>query len=329
MRSDEPSRTAQGVAVVRSLLDREPWPTGDAAADDRLTHELIGGPLADDDARNVRASGRLFAWVEARTAFFDAVLTAALGDGIDQVVTLGAGYDGRAVRYRTPGVTFFEVDHPATQADKRARYASADAATDGIAFVSADFTVAGLDDALARAGHDPTRRSLFMCEGVLRYLPEDAWRGLLTTAADCGATGSRLATTISTREGESTEADRQMEATLAAAGEAVLTLPPRATALDWVTAAGWTTRVGRRPAHALGRSRRSRRTAGGGAPGSDPAPRGADPVDSPVPALVAQRIEHLTTDQKVGGSNPSERALRLRPRIASAGRRVLAARPAT
>ncbi len=26
------------------------------------------------------------------------------------------------------------------------------------------------------------------------------------------------------------------------------------------------------------------------------------------PALVAQRIEHLTTDQKVGGSNPSERA---------------------
>ena len=27
------------------------------------------------------------------------------------------------------------------------------------------------------------------------------------------------------------------------------------------------------------------------------------------PALVAQRIEHLTTDQKVGGSSPSKRAL--------------------
>jgi hypothetical protein len=27
-----------------------------------------------------------------------------------------------------------------------------------------------------------------------------------------------------------------------------------------------------------------------------------------VSALVAQRIEHLTTDQKVGGSSPSERA---------------------
>src|SRR5258707_11248781 len=28
-------------------------------------------------------------------------------------------------------------------------------------------------------------------------------------------------------------------------------------------------------------------------------------------ALVAQRIEHLTTDQKVGGSSPSERASKL------------------
>jgi hypothetical protein len=30
---------------------------------------------------------------------------------------------------------------------------------------------------------------------------------------------------------------------------------------------------------------------------------------SNAPALVAQRIEHLTTDQKVGGSSPSERAM--------------------
>ncbi len=29
------------------------------------------------------------------------------------------------------------------------------------------------------------------------------------------------------------------------------------------------------------------------------------------PALVAQRIEHLTTDQKVGGSSPSKRTFHL------------------
>ena len=31
-----------------------------------------------------------------------------------------------------------------------------------------------------------------------------------------------------------------------------------------------------------------------------------------VPAFVAQRIEHLTTDQKVGGSSPSKRTFRSR-----------------
>ena len=31
------------------------------------------------------------------------------------------------------------------------------------------------------------------------------------------------------------------------------------------------------------------------------------PEDSGFPAFVAQRIEHLTTDQKVGGSSPSKR----------------------
>lgn len=239
MRADEPSRTARGVAVVRSLLERPSWPTGDAAADDRLTLELIGGRPTEEDARNLRGSGRLFAWVEARTAFFDRVLTAALDDGVDQVVVLGAGYDGRALRFRTPGVTFFEVDHPATQADKRARLAAAGASTEGITFVSADFTRPGLGEALARAGHDTTRRTLSLCEGVLRYLPESAVRELLGVIAARSAPGSRLATTISTRESAPTDAERQAETALAAAGEAVLTLPPRATALAWLAAAGW------------------------------------------------------------------------------------------
>src|SRR5262245_14792683 len=48
------------------------------------------------------------------------------------------------------------------------------------------------------------------------------------------------------------------------------------------------------------------------APGMRPT-NGGERACSPTlaaapPALVAQRIEHLTTDQKVGGSNPSERA---------------------
>ena len=39
-----------------------------------------------------------------------------------------------------------------------------------------------------------------------------------------------------------------------------------------------------------------------------PCPREGGRLDCLAPALVAQWIEHLTTDQKVGGSTPSERA---------------------
>ena len=50
-----------------------------------------------------------------------------------------------------------------------------------------------------------------------------------------------------------------------------------------------------------------RRPAGLG-PSGQAAACAARAVDCRTPALVAQRIEHLTTDQKVGGSSPSERA---------------------
>jgi methyltransferase (TIGR00027 family) len=239
VRPDEPSRTARGVAIARSLLQREPWETGDAAADDRLTRALAG-EIDERTARAVRGSGTLFDWIRVRTAFMDRALVDALRAGIDQVVILGAGYDGRAVRYRTPGVQFFEVDHPATQADKRARYAEVGARIDDVAFVAADFTEPGWSDALAAGGHDVTRPTQYVCEGVLRYLPADALRSLLRAASDRAADRSRLATTFSTREGEPTGEERVREEALAAAGEAVHTVPPRAVALAWVAEAGWT-----------------------------------------------------------------------------------------
>ena len=96
-------------------------------------------------------------WVTARTRFVDDAVVRALGDGVAQIVLLGAGYDSRALRFRTPGVTFFEVDHPATQADKRERLAAVDASTDGIEFVAADFNEPGLAEALAAHGHVPAR----------------------------------------------------------------------------------------------------------------------------------------------------------------------------
>jgi len=239
MRSDQASLTARGVALVRSRLERPPWPTGDPDADDRLTAGLTEGLTWDTD-RPDRYRDEFSAFMKIRTRFFDTEVMRALDGGVRQIVLLGAGYDGRALRYRTPGAQFFEVDHPATQADKRRRLHDLGAALDGIVFVTADFTEPGLADALEAAGHDAHQRSLFLCEGVLRYLPEDAFRGLLQTAAERAATESELAASIATRDAEPSERELAREEALAASGEAVLTVPPAAVALEWLAAAGWT-----------------------------------------------------------------------------------------
>ena len=143
------------------------------------------------------------------------------------------------MRFHSPGVTFFEVDHPATQADKRERLDEVGAALDGIVFVAADFIDPDWGEQLAAAGHDPTRRTLFTCEGLLRYLPEHAVRGLLATTAGRAAPGSEFVASISTREGPPDEREQIRMDALAASGEAVLTVPPAATALAWLAEAGW------------------------------------------------------------------------------------------
>ena len=52
------------------------------------------------------------ATIRYRTRYFNQWLEREIARGIRQVVTLGAGMDMRPHLYATPGVTFYEVDHP-------------------------------------------------------------------------------------------------------------------------------------------------------------------------------------------------------------------------
>ncbi len=187
------------------------------------------GPLRGLAEREGRTVHHTLRHIRARTAFFDDAVLRAIERGLTQVVILGAGYDGRALRFRTPGVQFFEVDHPATQADKRGRLARLHVGTDGISFVPADFTEPGLEERLADAGHRAAEPTQFLLEGVLRYLPEAAVRNLLTTARRLAAGGSELAVSISTRlpteDHDGLAARSAAEQRLADVGEAVLTVP--------------------------------------------------------------------------------------------------------
>lgn len=191
MRGD-PSVTARAVALARSRLARPQTPAGDPGAEDRLYAGLrapIWWPV-------FRAGWQRR--IAARTRFFDDVTLAAIDAGITQVVIVGAGYDGRALRFAAPGVRFFEVDHPATQQDKRRRVAALGGAPGAITHVAHDLTRGDLLGALAAAGHARDRASLFICEGLLLYLTPPIIEALLRDLRASAGPGSQLA--LSARE---------------------------------------------------------------------------------------------------------------------------------
>lgn len=121
--------------------------------------------------------------MDARTRFIDGQLVEALEAGIDQIVIVGAGYDGRALRFSNAKVKWVEVDHPATQADKLRRLARIGADTGHIAFVAVDLLDDDLAAKLDTAGHDPSLSTLWVCEGLLPYLPRPAIQALCRTLA--------------------------------------------------------------------------------------------------------------------------------------------------
>lgn len=123
-------------------------------------------------------------WVALRTRFIDECVVRALNDGMKQVVILGAGLDTRAARLSRSGVRFFEVDQPATQAEKRERLSSLSGyPLDSATFVPCDFETDDFLERLASAGHDPSRPSLLVWEGVVYYLAEQAARATLRRVA--------------------------------------------------------------------------------------------------------------------------------------------------
>ncbi|HEY2795269.1 MAG TPA: SAM-dependent methyltransferase [Micromonosporaceae bacterium] len=177
------SRTGQAVALMRASMSRPYTQDGDPDAQVRMVAGMT--PI-----RTVRAG------IAARTQFFDAQVLAALNRGVRQVVVCGAGYDDRALRFRTPGVRFFELDQPSTQADKRARLTAFGADTSGLTFVPADFRLDDVADVLTRAGHDANLPSVILTEGLLVYLTRADGAQLLGGLRRCAGPGSTLVASL-------------------------------------------------------------------------------------------------------------------------------------
>lgn len=163
------------------------------------------------------SSTRMHEYLRVRTSFFDRAVVGELDGGIRQVVVGGAGYDGRAFRYAKPGVSWFEVDHPATQADKLERLRRLGIAAPHVRFVAADFATDPIADRLLDAGLDASAPALFLLEGVAVYLDERVLASAVRQFHQATAAGARLA--ISLLVLSATQAQARFQARLAALGE--------------------------------------------------------------------------------------------------------------
>lgn len=232
MREGTASRTARGVAAHRLEYPRIAAVHGDPSADEALTRDVAGGLTPERD--------RMHEYLRARTAFFDRAVVAALDGGVSQVVIGGAGYDGRAFRYAKPGVRWFEVDHPASQADKRERIARLGLNAAHIAFLAADFTADPVAAPLRQAGLDPARPALFLFEGVAVYLERPVIKRVLAEFRAVTAPGATLA--ISVSSGAASPARAAFQRRVAALGEPARSVLTPAQATSLLSAAGWAVR---------------------------------------------------------------------------------------
>lgn len=143
-----------------------------------------------------RVSRNFIRHMAFRTRAIDDGIAADAHRGTRQLVLLGAGFDARAWRLDVlSGSTVFELDHPDTQRTKREAIAGEKPLARRVVWAPVDFTHESLDDALARAGHDPNAPTTFVWEGVTMYLSKDAIDATLAVVSRRAAPGSSLLAT--------------------------------------------------------------------------------------------------------------------------------------
>lgn len=108
-----------------------------------------------------------------RKSYIEDKALEAIAQGATQVVNLGAGFDTLAWRFchKYQDVNFIEIDHPATSKYKKKALQKDAADLANMHFLSVDFSQQNLYQALTEFAHfDPSRPTLYICEGVLMYL---------------------------------------------------------------------------------------------------------------------------------------------------------------
>jgi methyltransferase (TIGR00027 family) len=190
MAENKASVSAGGVASLRAIETEKPEaericsdPLAAAMAPRYSAFMLWMTKAIIKSAFYDRLSSGAVGMIVARERYIDDFLKARLGEGLDQVVLLGAGFDTRA--YRTPGIEktrVFEVDQPATQADKLERLKKVvDPLPANVTFVPVDFNTQALAERLPASGYNDQGKTLFIWQGVTYFLTAE---GIESTLRD-------------------------------------------------------------------------------------------------------------------------------------------------
>jgi methyltransferase (TIGR00027 family) len=179
------SRTAQRVAIRRAahqLLDQP------RVLDDPLALRIIGVEAAQalrSSPREGHGFARAFrAFMAARSRYAEDQLARAVGNGVTQYVVLGAGLDTFGCRNPHSELRVLEVDHPVTQAWKRAQLKAAGIAVpSSLTFVPVDFEQQTPADGLRQSGFSENEPAFFSWLGVTPYLTHVAFLTTLSFIA--------------------------------------------------------------------------------------------------------------------------------------------------
>jgi methyltransferase (TIGR00027 family) len=177
MQQRGPSRTgALNAAVQRAihqLADDEPKILTDPVVARLVEAAAPGAITAGMETRNVGLPKGGRALVLSRLRFAEDELAKLTLEGVRQYVVLGAGLDTFA--YRQPpfaeALHIIEVDHPPTQAWKRASLAAAGIPLpSNLSWAPVGFERDTLSDQLVSAGFDSAQPACFSWLGVTQYL---------------------------------------------------------------------------------------------------------------------------------------------------------------
>jgi len=125
-----------------------------------------------------------------RTKFIDKIIKE---NNFDQIVILGAGFDSRFIRFYNPKTKFFEIDIKETQQNKislikKSKYKI----NENIFFIPLNLNHGDIKIKLIKKSFNPTKKTLFILEGLTMYLSKLAIDRLFKSIIKISASNNEI-----------------------------------------------------------------------------------------------------------------------------------------